>query len=159
MLSLYILFENFLRSQNYKISITLLLISYVLERVASIRVQKYAKNALIVYFIDVFFGLVRSIIYPHKKNREKIPYSLLANRICVIHLLILISVSPKNEESSDMVLIVKLCCPLSHLVTSLGRLPNTCANCNLSFYCILRYQYSMFLFSVYSFGHVCFFPI
>ena len=33
-------FENFLRSQNYKISITLLLISYVLERVTSIQVQK-----------------------------------------------------------------------------------------------------------------------
>ncbi|EYA09808.1 hypothetical protein M130_1799 [Bacteroides fragilis str. S6R6] len=38
-----------------------------MERVAPIQMQKYAKNALVVYFIDVFFDLVRSIIYSHKK--------------------------------------------------------------------------------------------
>lgn len=44
---------------TYKINITSLLFPYVLERVASIRVQKYRKNALIVYFIGVFFDFVR----------------------------------------------------------------------------------------------------
>ena len=36
--------------------------------------------------------------------------------------------SPKKAESREMVRMVKLCCPLSHLVTSLGRFPKAFAN-------------------------------
>lgn len=66
-----------------------------------------------------------------QKICKSVIHIVLPDDISIFHLLMLINVSPKNEESSDMVLIVKLCCPLSHLVTSLGRLPNACANCNL----------------------------
>ena len=66
-----------------------------------------------------------------QKICKSVIYIILQDDIPIFHLLILINVSPKNEESSDMVLIVKLCCPFNHLVTSLGRLPNACANCSL----------------------------
>lgn len=36
---------------------------------------------------------------------------------------------PKKVESMARVEIVKLCCPLSHLVISLGRRPKASANC------------------------------
>lgn len=38
---------------------------------------------------------------------------------------------PKKVDSIDNVATVKLCCPLSHFVISLGRLPNASANCFL----------------------------
>ena len=42
---------------TYKISITLLLFSYVLERVASIQVQKYEKSVIYHSTITDFFDL------------------------------------------------------------------------------------------------------
>ncbi len=61
--------------------------------------------------------------YQNEANSEFWPQS----RVCYNYTVIIDF--PKKVESIAIVEIVKLCCPLSHLVISLGRRPKASANC------------------------------
>lgn len=65
----------------------------------------------------------------------KINYSDTLTEKFYFYTLTSIILSPKNVDNREIVLSVKLCWPLSHLVISLGRLPSLRANSSLVRWC------------------------